>query len=121
MISRAYAKMYNDFNATNVYNDTIRDDSLAFISIEEKVNRNQLFDRKVTFVDRTPIVYRDNVINKQRISLVGGLSADVETSLSFSLNAGLVTPTNKVFAVSYDPFTQTYRGTVMIPIFSFRK
>jgi hypothetical protein len=123
-IAQEYIKLNNLYGETKVYDDVLKDDSIAFIQLQEKVQFNEIKDRNLIFLDRTPIVYITNtkVINKQLVSIVGGLDATFSKDFGgVSVGIGLITKKNAFFKVGYDPFNQATTGGVFLPIFNFNK
>ena len=122
-IAEAYIKVFLEYNKTNFYNDTLKNDTTAFISLYQEVTKNSIQDRKLTFIDRTPVVYITNTVTKEdkTLSITGGLGASVGPESSVSVRAGIVTPSNRVYNFSYDPFTKQKMITVDFPIFNIKK
>lgn len=119
-IAEAYIQLYGEFNETKFYNDTLKNDTTAFISLYEEVKRNEIYNRRLTFIDKTPIIYKTNVLTKQdrTTSIVGGIGAG---DGGVDVGLGLVTKRNSVFIISHDPFRQETKGSMYLPIFNFKK
>lgn len=59
-----YRYLYKLYHQENVYNRTLKDDSTAYIYIEDRVKRNQLQDFSFKYVDRTPTVINKTIHKK---------------------------------------------------------
>lgn len=115
-ISQEYTKIFDKYTETKSYSNILKDDSLAFIQLDEKVQYNSIFDRELTYEHRTPIVRITRVEEDNTFSIVGGLHGNFK-QISFA--AGVVTKRNVVYLYDYDPFTKTHRAGVYLPIFNF--
>lgn len=123
-IAEAYIDLYGKYNDIKIYEDILKDDSLAFIQLNEKVTQNSIFDRELIYQDRTPVIQITNTIVKQdkTFSVIGGLDASIGSDFNtISLGAGIVTHSNRVFIGKYDPANKGYGVEVYLPIFNFRK
>ena len=116
-IAAAYKELFAKFGETKVYADVLKDDSTAYIKLEEKVQYNSISNRNLIFLDRTPVVYMDKVKNVYTTSLVGGIEAG---TAGVEVGAGIITKRNTFMKVSYDPFNKTVRGGVYLSIFNFK-
>jgi hypothetical protein len=54
-----YAHLYQKYNHQKIYNDTLKNDSSAFISLYDIISENSLQYRKLTYINREP-----KIINK---------------------------------------------------------
>ncbi len=117
-IAEAYIQLYKNFNETRIYEDVLKDDSLAFIQLNEKVTENSIFDRELIYEHRTPTVYQTNTIIDKSWSIVGGLQGN---SVGVALGGGVVTGDNAIYLVNYNLFDNSFGGTVMFSLFNFNK
>lgn len=121
-IALSYITLYTDYNTIKEYDDVLKDDSLAFIQIKEKVTKNTIFNRELVYTHKTPTVTIHTIKQDKLTSIVGGIDASIgKTYNSFSVGVGLVTPKNSVYLFRYDPINKAYGGSVNIPIFNFKK
>ena len=116
-IAMAYLKVSGLYSETKVYDDLIKDDSTAYIRLQEKVQFNSIKDRNLIFEDRTPTVYITETKNVYTTSIVGGVEAG---NAGVEVGAGLITKKNTFYKVSYDPYNNTVRGGVYFGIFNFK-
>lgn len=118
-IAQAYSKVFVAFNSKHFYSKIFKDDTTAFIKLDQTISQNKPFDQLLTFTDRTPIVY---VTTKEKVyqktfSISGGIEAGTQ---GVEVGAGLVDYGNRFYNISYDPFNKTVRGGAYMPIFNFR-
>lgn len=116
-IALEYTRIYNKFAETNVYDDVLKDDTLAFIRLRENVQYNSITNRELIFLDRTPVVNITNTKYVYTTSIVGGIEAG---TTGVEIGAGLITKRNNFAKISYDPFNKTTRGSVYMSIFNFK-
>ena len=115
-IAKAYNELYEKYAEITIYDDILKDDSLAFIRLREKTQYNKVFDRSLEYEHRTPIIRITRVEEDNTFSIVGGLHGNFK-QISFA--AGVVTKRNAVYLYDYDPFTKTHRAGVYLPILNF--
>lgn len=100
-IAKAYLKLYKDFFAINYYNDTLKNDTIAFISLQEKVSQNQVQSRSFVYQNRQPTVINTTtkIINKPKNQLYIGLQGGVN-----NISPGIMLKTKKGYQIklSYD-------------------
>ena len=53
-LKNKYLLLYSLYYAKNHYKDTLKNDSSAFMCLEETVNKNLLYERNFTFVNNRP-------------------------------------------------------------------
>lgn len=118
-IANEYAKIFTKFNSKYSYSKVFKDDTTAFIKLDQVISQNKPIDQTLTFTDRTPIVYVTNKVkvSEKVFSLSGGIEAGTQ---GVEVGAALVDWGNRFYKVSYDPFNKTVRGGVYMPIFNFR-
>lgn len=114
-IAQTYMQLYSDYAEKKIYNDVLKDDSLAFIRLEEIVQYNSIFNRKLFYEHRTPTVQITNTKIDRTTSIIGGIGINN----GVRIEAGLVTGKNSVYIVNYNPFNNTVGGSVYLPIFNF--
>lgn len=123
-IAQEYTKLYRKYAETKIYDDVLKDDSTAFIQLQEKVQFNSVFDRNLIFKDRTPVVNITKTVIKQdkTFSIVGGIDASVGPDFNaFSVGAGIVTHKNAIYLGRYDPVNDGWGVAIYIPVFNLRK
>lgn len=118
-IAAAYSKVFVAFNSKYSYSKVFKDDTTAFIKLDQVISQNKPVDQLLTFTDRTPIVYVTNIekVRDRTFSLSGGIEAG---TMGVEVGAGLVDYGNRFYKISYDPFNKSVRGAVYVPIFNFR-
>ena len=62
-----YVNLYQKFYRQNIYKDTLKNDSVAFISVYDVISENKIGSRKLTYKDRTPTVI-NKTIHKEIIN-----------------------------------------------------
>lgn len=115
-IAREYIKILHEYSETKHYSNVLKDDSLAFIKLDEKARFNTVFDRKLTYEHRTPVVRITHTETDKTSSVVGGLSGNFN---GIDFGTGFVTRRNLVYLVSYDPFSKAYKVHFYTPVFNF--
>lgn len=123
-IIAAYLAVYQAYKDTTVYQDTLKNDTLAFIQLNEKISENKIADRELIYEDRTPVITITNTLVKQdkTWSLIGGLDGAIGPQFNtISLGAGLVTTSNRVYIIKYDPVNDMFGGSIYLPIFNRKK
>lgn len=115
-IAKAYGDLYDTFAETKIYDDVLKDDSLAFIRVREKVQYNTVFDRELFYEHKTPTVHITKTVPDKTFSVVGGVDGSL---LGLNMGVGVVTHKNSVYIFKYDPFNKTYGGAIYLPIFNF--
>lgn len=117
-IAEAYLELYSNYASIKVYDDILKDDSLAYIQLKEKIQYNSILDRELIYTDKTPIVY---ITTKQPVyttSILGGIEAGLN---GVDLGIAYIGKNNRFYKLSYDPYNKTFRGGVYVPIFNFKK
>jgi hypothetical protein len=67
-----YAHLYQKYNRQKIYNDTLKSDSSAFISVYDIVSENSLQKRSFTYINRTPTeIHKTTKIYNQRKLFIG--------------------------------------------------
>lgn len=122
-IAQEYGKIFDKYTESKSYSNILRDDSLAFIQLDEKVQYNSIFNRKLTYEHRTPVIKLPAEVKVDyTTSIVGGLSGNFD---NIGFEAGLVTKRNIVYTLKYTPeFSKTepvskYEATILLPIINF--
>lgn len=116
-IALAYIKLYNLYGETKIYDDVIKDDSTAYIRLQEKVQFSTIKDRNLIFEDRTPVVRITDTKNIYTTSIVGGIEVGMA---GVEIGGGLITKRNTFYKVSCDPYNKTMRGGAYFAIFNFK-
>jgi hypothetical protein len=114
-IVAAYLKLHQNYNSTKYYNDTLKDDTVAFISLEEKVAQNEIKSRSLTYQNRVPTIINNTTISQSKGILYGQGQVGID-----DVSVGLRYKTKKEYqyGLSYD-FVGIERGLkfdVAIPI-----
>jgi len=115
-IAEAYNNLYNQYANITLYDDILKDDTLAFIRLTEKTQYNKIFDRNLIYEDRTPIVKITTTIPDSKWSVIGGLSGNFD---NIYVGTGIVTRKNAVYTINYDLFNKGYSASFYLPIFNF--
>lgn len=118
-IVQEYYGLYSEYSRIKEYDDILRNDSLAFIQLKEKVQYNRVYDRELIYQHKTPIIYKgiNEVTNsRSKFSLVGGIEGNFD---GLSIGGGVVTTKNSVYTINYDPFNKGFRVGIYYPIFNF--
>lgn len=115
-IAEEYLKIFSNFAETKIYDDVLKDDSIAFIGLKEKVQYNRVFDRELIFEDKTPVIYKTSTVYKNNSSIVAGLSGNKEV---ISIGGGFVTKKNSIYLISFDPINKVTGVSFYLPIINF--
>lgn len=116
-IAQAYKSLFEQFGEEKSYKNIMKDDSTAFIQLNQKVQYNTLQGSELIFTDKTPVVYITNTKPVYTTSIVGGIEAG---TTGVEIGAGIITKRNTFIKVSYDPFNKTVRGGGYFSIFNFK-
>ena len=116
-IAEAYASLYTEYHSKKIYDDVLKDDSLAYIKLYEEVSQNAISNRKLEYQDKTPVIKITNTVTERKFSIIGGL----EAGDGVKIGTGVVTNKNAVFTIAYDPFKKEGTGSVYLPIFTFKR
>lgn len=116
-IAEAYINMYNLFGETKIYDNILKDDSIAYIRILEEIQFNSIKNRNLIFQSRVPMQTITNTQHVYTTSLVGGLEAGLN---GVEVGVGLITKRNAFYKVSYDPYNKAIEGGAYFRIFNFR-
>lgn len=100
-----YLNLHQKYFSTYTYKDTIKNDSLAFISLEAKITQNKPIFYKETYFDRTPSVINNTTNIYSQNEFYVGLGTRDE-----SLNVNLLykSKNNYIFTAEYDPFKNEF-------------
>lgn len=115
-IAQAYSELYIDYSSENIYDDVLKDDTLAYARLKEKVQFNKVTEREFIYTDRTPILKETIYKQDKTFSVIGGIHGNFE---GLSLGGGIVTNKNVIYTVGYNPFNKSMTGGVYFPIFNF--
>ncbi len=88
----------NNFFTERIYNDTLKNDSIAFINIIDTVFQNRILSRKLKYINRKPTSI---IIQETPVFLTGGaFYMQNSTFNSIGLKAGLTIKKN-TFSIGY--------------------
>ena len=106
-ITKAYLELHKDFYSTYFYNDTLKNDSLAFIAIQSKITQNRPIKYTLDYINRTPSIINNttNIYTQNEIYL--GL--DIGTK-EFSTNLLYKSKKGYIFGVGYDPINNSIQA-----------
>jgi NADH:ubiquinone oxidoreductase subunit 5 (subunit L)/multisubunit Na+/H+ antiporter MnhA subunit len=101
-----------ELHAERSYNDTLKNDSIAFVSVFSKVKQNKLTYQKLTYRNNAPTVINTFVDKRNELYYGGGISS------TGMVNLGLMYKTKKdvIYGVSYSPTHNTFMGRVYFKI-----
>lgn len=108
-----YLNLHQKYFSTYTYNDTIKNDSLAFIGLEAKITQNKPIFYKETYFDKTPSIINNttNIYSKNEFYI--GLGTREQ---SLNINLLLKSKNNYIFEAGYDPFKNTFEVKGFIDI-----
>ena len=115
-IAQAYSEVYADYSSKRLYDNVLKDDTLAFARLKETVQFNEITEREFIYRDKTPIIKETIYKVDKTFSVIGGIQGNFE---GFSLMGGAVTNKNVVYTVGYNPFNKTATAGIYFPIFNF--
>lgn len=100
-----YLNLHQKYFSTYTYDDTIKNDSSAFIGLEAKITQNKPIFYKETYFDRTPSVINNTTNIYSQNEFYIGLGTRDE-----SLNVNLLykSKNNYIFTAEYDPFKNEF-------------
>jgi len=116
-IATAYKDLFSKFAETKVYDNVLKDDSTAFLRLNETVQYNSITDREYIFMDRTPTVTITNTKFTTNTSIVAGIEAG---TAGIGIGVGLVTKKNNFFKASYDVYSNEYSIGGYFSIINFK-
>lgn len=96
-----YYQLYQEHHRQNFYDDVLKDDSVAFIRVEETVHGNKIVDRKLFYKNRKPTVVnktiKETIIHRNRLFFGGEIgNSTIQPSVMFQ------TKNNMIYKVGYD-------------------
>jgi len=115
-IAQAYSEVYADYSSKRLYDNVLKDDTLAFARLKETVQFNEITEREFIYRDKTPIIKETIYEVDKTFSVIGGIQGNFE---GLSLMGGAVTNKNVVYTVGYNPFNKTATAGIYFPIFNF--
>lgn len=116
-ITQAYLELIKKHGEIKLYDDVLKDDSVAFVQLQEKVQFNTIKDRNLIFLSRVPTKVITNTKNIYTTSIVGGIEAG---PMGVEVGAGVVTKRNNILKISYDPVNNSIKAGGYIAIFNFK-
>lgn len=97
---KIYAAYLDSLFTANVYNDTLKDDSIAFISLIDTVYNNALKNRLLNFQNRMPVIIQNIPEEKWHLYFGGSVGRSKD---EFGLMPCMqVTVKDKSYQVGYD-------------------
>lgn len=76
------AFVIKDYSSYVIYEDTLMNDSLAFISLRDTVYRNRLLNRSLTYYNRQPLIINNIAKSRYSVGVVIGQGYGVSASYS---------------------------------------
>lgn len=76
------AFVIKDYSSYVIYEDTLMNDSLAFISLRDTVYRNRLLSRGLTYYNRQPLIINNIAKSRYSVGVVIGQGYGVSASYS---------------------------------------
>ncbi len=71
-IFEKYADLFQKYHSQYIYEDTVKDDSSAFIAVHDIITKNKITRRELYYQNRTPTsIYKETTIYNQRKWFVG--------------------------------------------------
>lgn len=64
LIFQAYAALHHKHYTRNIYCDTLKNDTSAFVAIRDTVYKNELLNRQLIYQNRTPVYYITRTITE---------------------------------------------------------
>lgn len=108
----AYRTLANKHYAERTYNDTLKNDTVAFVNVLSKVKENKLTYQKLTYRNNTPTVI-NTLQYKPRFELYAG----VELNLDGVQVAAMARTKNRwLIGVGYTPRSKSYSLKAYIPL-----
>lgn len=108
-----YLSLHQKYFSTYTYNDTIKNDSLAFMSLESKITQNKPIFYKETYFDRTPSIISNTTNISSQNEFYIGLSAGYN-----KLGPNLLFKSKKdyIFGIEYNVLNSSIEGKVGINV-----
>lgn len=108
-----------DYFSKIFMDDTLKNDSSAFLRIQDTIYMNRLKYRKLIFKNNRPteIKYETTIINPPKnILYIGGALGFCENN--FNVSAGLFLKTKKdyLYGIYYSPVRKEYGSQIFIPV-----
>lgn len=107
-------EVINDYFALKEYRDTF-EQSEVYVSLFEKVQRNEIIDRRVTIQNlRSTEITHENAL-KNRIMVGGFVGGE---PFAFGPQLGLLTKQHNLYSYGYDIGNNSHRITLMTDLFN---
>jgi len=117
----AYEKLYEDYSNKKLYNQVLKDDTTAYIRLEENVQFNTIQHQKLVFESRMSTKVITDIKEINRFSIVVGATATIGTHSGVGIGGGIVTKKNVVITGSYDPINNQTLINYYTPLFNFKR
>lgn len=113
-------KILKDYYSNRNYDDTLKNDTDAFIRITENISQNKIKDRKLFFINRRPtaIIKTTRIISNKNKIYAGFYVNYVNSVPDGGLSLSFSSP-KKLYEVSYSPFSKTFTAGVQFNLYSF--
>lgn len=102
-------ELYKNYYSSLLYNDTLRDDSLALIILNDTVSKNKLSGRTLYYIDRTPtqVITNTFICPENRWRLYAGISPGFGRNNGFGASA-ILQRGNMAYGYTYDVVNQQH-------------
>ena len=77
-IAQAYSEVYTDYSSKRLYDNVLKDDTLAFARLKETVQFNEITEREFIYRDKTPIIKETIYEVDKTFSVIGGIQGNFE-------------------------------------------
>jgi hypothetical protein len=106
-------KILSDYFKTRIYRDTLKNDTSAFIKIEETITQNKITKRDLFFKNRRITAINTKVTNPPRVDVyVGSILSGSKTSFNFSGSLLLKTKKDNIYGLYWSPITHEVGGQI---------
>jgi len=110
-----YLNLHQKFYSIYDYIDTLKNDSIAFISINSKITQNKPNNYTLTYFDRTPSIINKKTTIKNYSQNEIYVGVDVGNK-EFSANILYKSKKDIIFGVGYDPINNSLQGKAYIKL-----
>ena len=102
-------ELYMNYYSSLLYHDTLRNDSLALIILNDTVSRNKLSGRTLYYIDRTPtqVITNTFICPENRWRFYAGISPGFGRNNGFGVSA-ILQRSNMAYGYTYDVVNQQH-------------
>jgi hypothetical protein len=109
----------NEFLKTKIYTRTLKDDSVAYVSMTDTVCGNTLLGGVFTYKHRAPIVIeRTKTVFKPHGGLLLGFTTNISDESDLFVSGLYLSPNKGAYQIGYSPISKTIEVGIFFRIFN---